>query len=258
MGSILITGSRGFIGTAIRKVIRYPYDEVDFVLGTDHKDIKDRTGTLIFLSSWVKPSESVIRPTKYLENNLVALSMIIENNSFDGIIFPSSHAVYDREGNLEPASVYGLTKLAGEKLIKMYCKNHWILRLGNPYGDNDNRSMFYELAQCKLQNKKIPIYSMNGVMRDYFYVDFVADIVNSILEGRIHPGIYNVGTGHGTVVSEFMKEVCERHGIQHEFVESQAGVPDGFVPLTRLLRAERRDLEQDWQTYYLKRRDYVE
>ena len=150
MKEILITGSRGFIGTAIRKEIKIEYREVDLTLGMDHKDIIGRKGILVFLSSWVQPSESVVHPVKYLENNLTALSKIIMNNEFDGIIFPSSHAVYDKEGNLEPASVYGLTKLAGEKLIKIYYKNYWILRLGNPYGYGDNRSMFYHLAQCKL------------------------------------------------------------------------------------------------------------
>lgn len=251
MAEILITGSRGFIGTAVRNVINYPYDEIDLKLGTDHRDVKGRVGTLLFLSSWVKPNESVVLPTKYLENNLTALSQLIINNSFDKIIFPSSHTVYDKDGNLEPVSVYGLTKLAGEKLIRMYCKNCWILRLGNPYGENDTRSMFYDLAKCKLEKKKFPIYS-NDVSRDYFPVTHIANIINNIFDGKIQSGIHNVGTGKMTIVSHFIKKICEKYEIEYEVVDSQEWVADSYIPTTNLLKTEVEDLEEEWRKYYLK------
>lgn len=249
MEDILITGSRGFVGSALRKVIKFPYDEIDLKLGTNHCDVKGGGGTLIFLSAWVEQNESLKCPTKYFENNLTSLSMIIENNSFSKIIFPSSSTVYDKDGNLEPISPYGLTKLASEKLIKMYFSQYWILRLMNPYGENDDRSVFHKLAECKKKKEKFPIFTKNGIMRDYFHVGHVANVINEILEGKIPSGIYNVGTGKGTTISSFMVGICEKHHIEYEFVESPGGLLEGFIPSDNLLRAEERDLEKEWEKY---------
>ena len=104
MVKILITGSRGCVGSAVRKMMKYPYDEVDFVLGTDHKDVSGRTGTLIYLSSWSEQDESLRCPAKYIENNLTALSLLLTNNNFDRVIFPSSNSVYDGDGQAKAST----------------------------------------------------------------------------------------------------------------------------------------------------------
>ena len=86
MNDILITGSRGFIGTAIRNEIKHPYDEVDLKDGKNHKDISGRTGMLIHLSAWVQQNESFKCPVKYIQNNFLDLATLIENNKFDSIV----------------------------------------------------------------------------------------------------------------------------------------------------------------------------
>lgn len=250
MNDILITGSRGFIGTAIRQAIQHPYDEVDLKDGKNHKDVKGRTGMLIHLSAWVQQNESFKCPAKYIENNFRDLALLIENNDFDCIIFPSTSCVYDRHGNLEPVSPYGLSKLAAEKLIRIYMKQHWILRFMNPYGANDDRSIFYLLAQCKKQHKTFRIFTSQKVVRDYFDVGHIADVVNQILDGSLLCGTYNVGSGLGTEVTPFMEAICKKHGIKYEYVESPEGLLDGYVP-DNMLQCERQDLIQEWEKYYL-------
>jgi len=248
---ILITGSRGCVGTAVRKIIKYPYDEIDVVIGTDHKDVRGREGTLIYLSSWSEQDESLRCPAKYIENNLTALSLLLTNNNFDRVIFPSSNSVYDGYGNLEPNSVYGLTKLSGEKLVKMYCKDHYIFRFANIYGPNDRRSVFYILAQCKLQNKIFNLYVKKGMVRDYVHVDSVARVINTILGGWLEPGIYNVGTGRGVEITEILKNICEKFNIDYKVVDLPEYIADGFIPTKRLIKTEERDLEAEWQKYLI-------
>jgi nucleoside-diphosphate-sugar epimerase len=249
MNDILITGSRGFIGNIVRKTLTRPYDEVDLKLGTDHRDIVGRSGTLIYLSSWVHIDESVKLPVKYLENNLTALAQILTNNSFDKVIFPSSSTVYDGDGNLEPISVYGLTKLAGEKLVKMYCKKCWILRLATPYGPGDERSIFALLARSKEKKETFIIYNGFPIRRDYFHVAHVSWLINMILDGEVEPDIYNVGTGVATDVPRLMTDLCEKYDIDHKFVKAPEGTPPGYIPTTNLLRAPVLNLESEWQKY---------
>lgn len=248
---ITLTGSRGFLGTAIRKDIKYPYREVDYLIGKDHKDIIGRKGTLIFMSSWVDQGESMVNPAKYIQNNLVYLAMILTNNAFDQVIFPSSCMVYDKDGKLEPSSVYGFTKLAGEKLIKIYSKNYWILRIGNPYGPNDHRSVFRELARCKKEGDTF-IISGGKIIRDYFPVTHIAKLVNRILDGCIEPGIYNVGSGNPVVTSEYLKMFCVNHAIKYVVVDGTGMLASGYAARDNMLVCRQKKIsEREWKDYYL-------
>ncbi len=248
---ITITGSRGFIGTAIRETIKYPYVEVDYKIGKDHKDVIGRKGTLIFLSAWINQEESQINPAKYIQNNLTYLAMVLTNNDFDGVIFPSSCMVYDRDGNLEPRTIYGLTKLAGEKLVKIYARKYWILRIGNPYGPNDHRSVFCELARCKMTGDTFVIYGAR-IIRDYFPVAHIASTVNRILDGEVRPGIYNIGSGNPVVSSEYLKRFCIEHDIAHKFIDGTGLLASGYAAKENLLLCDQKEItEKEWNFCYL-------
>lgn len=252
MSKILITGSRGFIGTAIRKTIKHPYEEADLKVSKSHhhKNIKGEKGTLIHLSAWVQQNESMKSPAKYIENNLLDLATIIENNSFDRIIFPSTSCVYDRFGKLEPVSPYGVSKLAAEKLVRIYFKRHWILRFMNPYGENDKRTIFYLLAECMRKNETFKIFTSSHVVRDYFPVTHISKVINDILDGSLMCGTYNVGSGVRTDVAEFMTYICNKYGIKYEYVESPNGLLDGYIP-SEMIACDPVDMEDEWVKYYL-------
>lgn len=248
---ITITGSRGFIGTAIRERIKYPYTEVDFVLGKDHKDIIGRKGTLIFLSSFVDQGESMVDPAKYIQNNVTYLSMLLTRNKFNEVIFPSSCMVYDAEGNLEPKSIYGFTKLAGEKLIKIYAPQYWILRIGNPYGKGDHRSVFNELARCKRTGDMLTIYR-GKMLRDYFPVWHIANVVNRILDRDVYPGIYNVGSANYVITSDYLEKFCIAHDIKYKCIDGTGLLASGYAATDSLLVCDQKEItEEEWQTYLL-------
>jgi len=158
-------------------------------------------------------------------------------------------AVYDKDGNLEPDSVYGVTKLAGEKLIKIYCKNYWILRIANPYGLNDRNSVFYKLAQCKLNDKVFTIYRGNGIRKDFFPVEHIAMIVNKIINNEIPSGIYNVGSGKGAIVTDLLQSLCAEHDIKHEYIDTPDGLSAGYIPFENLLASEPREIQKEWVNY---------
>lgn len=245
MKEIIITGSKGCIGTAVGRSLSIPYDEVDLSLGSNHQDIRNRKGVLIFLSSWSDQKESKRNPVKYIENNLSGFASLLVNNQFEEVIFPSSNAVYTSD------TVYGVTKLAGEKLASIYCPRCWVLRLANVFGRNDRRSVFYHLAQCKRTNSIFTIYNSPGTVRDYIGADFVASTIVQCVQGAIAPGTYNLGTGTAVNISEVLRTICEKHEIPHRFEELPSGVTAGYVPKGNLIVDEVRDLVQEWERFYL-------
>jgi len=249
--AIVITGSRGCIGTALRSALQVDYEEVDYVLGCDHADIANKKGTLIYLSSWSNQHESMLRPDKYIQNNLTALAKILVNNSFDRVIFPSSPAIYDRFGNLNPSSIYGWTKLVGESLVKMYCQKAWIFRLSNVYGSNDRRSVFYHLAESKKNRRVFTIYRSENMIRDYISSDQVAKLIVEALEGSVETGTYNVGTGKGINMEELLTNLCIKYDIDYQYVDRPDGVMDGFISQDSLIKLGAARVEQDWEKIYL-------
>ena len=251
MEQILITGSRGFIGTAIRRLIALPFDEIDLSIGSNHDQVKGRIGTLICLSSWVSESESYTNPEKYIENNLVGLVRLLTQNSFDRVIFPSSYAVYDHEGNVNPQSVYGVTKLAAENLVKIYAKSSWILRISNPYGPGDKRSVFYHLAKCKLENREFTLYNLNGETKDFFHVYGLVDVIEGILQGEYEPDVWNIGTGKPLIISRLLKRICNLNNIPYKVVDVPEGLSHGrFIRGSgNLICMERGNLEEEWKQY---------
>jgi nucleoside-diphosphate-sugar epimerase len=249
MNDILLTGSRGFIGSRIRKHLTCPYDEVDLKMGFDHCNVTDRVGTLLYFSSWINQQESMDLPEKYIDNNLTGLAELLVNNSFDRVVFPSSSTVYDEKGDLEPISVYALTKLMGEKLVKMYCKKSWILRFANPYGPGDRRTVFWDLARSKMNGETATVYNGKPIIRDYFHVDYIVNIIVKILNNQLEPGTYNVGTGVATDASIFLADLCEKYGIKYRTIKAPDNLLSGYIPTTNLLRAPVLDLEKEWAKY---------
>ena len=250
MSKMIITGSRGFIGTAVRKTLRNcPYTEIDSKVFTDYRELKGKTGTLIHLAASINERESFSDPIKYIDNNISGLTLLLKNNNFNKVIFPSSITVYDNTGNLNPETVYGMTKLAGEQLIKIYAKKYWILRITNPFGPNDVNSVFARLKHCKLSGETFQIYNNPNAIKDFFHVDHVASVIQKIIDGRIKPGIYNVGSGRGTVVVDMLKSLCEKFSIEYELIDPPVGISSGYIPTESLLTQDYMEVEIEWVKY---------
>ena len=250
MSKMIITGSRGFIGTAVRKTLRNcAYTEIDSKVFTDYRYLKDKTGTLIHLAASINERESFSDPLKYIDNNISGLALLLKNNNFDKVIFPSSITVYDNKGNLNPETVYGMTKLAGEQLIKIYAPQYWILRITNPFGPHDVNSVFARLKHCKLNGETFQIYNNPNALKDFFHVDHVASVIQKIIDGEIKLGTYNVGSGRGTVVVDMLKSLCERFSIDYKVINPPQGISSGYIPTESLLTQDYIKVEQEWVKY---------
>jgi len=264
MKNILITGGAGYIGSHVTEILVKKKKQVFIVdnlstgfiklinkkakfFKTDIDNTKkireiiidNKINTIIHLAAALSVGESERKPKKYYKINVTGTERLLKalnKTNVKNIIFSSTCAVYkdgcsrvNEDTKLKPTSVYGKTKLKGEKLIQSYCKknnlNYGILRFFNVAGAspsgkigqiNKGDQLFKNLfLETK---KKKPIFKIYGTnyktkdgtcIRDYIHVSDIAEIHYKVLE-KINKTnkskILNCGYAKGISVNEAVEE----------------------------------------------------
>ena len=135
-------------------------------------------------------------PEEAVSVNVYGTYQVLEAARKQGVkkvIFSSSAASYGiprslpvkEDHPLNPMNLYGVTKLAGEKLMRVYYDNYNIetvtLRFGNIYGvglfSKDN-TVIPKFVRMGLEGNTLTIYGDGSSTREYVHVD---DVVQSIM-----------------------------------------------------------------------------
>lgn len=146
----------------------------------------------------------------------------------DAIPLPSSAA----RSVPAPTSVYGATKLAQEHVLSAWAGAHdasvTVLRLQNVYGPGQSLTNSYTgivslFSQMAREGKSIPLYEDGAIVRDFVYIDDVADAFVAVIErgplGRSGP--FDIGTGVVTTIEELAKSIAAFHGAPDPHVTGQ-------------------------------------
>jgi nucleoside-diphosphate-sugar epimerase len=172
MKDILITGYKGFIGSKLKgKPFFGRIDNYDEVLNAAN----DVAG-IVHLASKSNKRICEATPKECIESNLIGLCNILEValEKKLWVIFISTYQI--REQHL-----YGLTKLVGEELCRIYSKKGLkvkIVRLPIVYGPNDNFNKVVTKFINDLRNNIEPKIDTDNFF--YFtYVDNAIDIINN-------------------------------------------------------------------------------
>jgi len=152
------------------------------------------------------------------------------------VVFASSFAA------INPDSVYGFTKMVGEKLV--LDTGGTVLRLSNVYGGpnffEEKNTVISRFIRAKQEGRKAEIYGDGRQTRDFIHVD---DVVDSLIEARNCDGLHNVCTGERTSILE----LAEMIDVDHTHAEARENDPkhpgSGVEPSE--LVDPKRDLE-DW------------
>ena len=156
MDRVLITGALGQLGTSLQKVL---HKKGDFVVATDIRDTTKKTKCKFEKLDVLSYDDLYKIVEKYEINVIYHLVAILsakgEKNPFHSwninmetfqniidvsikckikkIFWPSSIAVFGKDSNLKfvpqnaymkPTTIYGVSKLAGEKLMNYYCHKY--------------------------------------------------------------------------------------------------------------------------------------
>ncbi len=106
-----------------------------------------------------------------------------------------------------PASIYAVTKLAQEQLLRLACEARGvdlrIARYQNVYGagqalNNPYTGVLAIFAQQIARGTALNIYEDGLIVRDFIHVDDVVAATLAIVAAQTNPGIVNVGSGEPT------------------------------------------------------------
>lgn len=242
--NILITGGCGFIGRALIDSLLKTHNKITVVDLTyrdlptsctfkyldirnyeDFDILGDEEFDFVFhLAAQVSSLGSELNPDNDIDTNIkgtLNLLKFLRKRKFKPkIIFTSSMATYGdqsaaifEDSPQEPVSLYGISKIAGEKIIKAYSIYGFkfsIFRLFNVYGPGQDMqnmqqgmlSIFLAQARCK---NIIDVTGSIKRYRDFVYIDDVVEALLLGLKFETNNEIYNVGSGLSVTVDKLIK-----------------------------------------------------
>src|SRR3954447_13238997 len=251
----IVTGGAGFIGSHVADGLLARGDEVhvldSLATGSREKvpsgaklhvgDIRSDAGTVfdevrpelcVHLAAQADVGTSVERPDYDAEVNVLGTLQVLEAarrhgthvvfSSTGGAIYGECDGPAPEEAPRRPISPYGISKLAGEEYLagwnRAFGTKHVSLRFANVYGPRQEPKHEGGVIAIFLERlaagEETAIFGDGGQTRDFVYV---GDVVSGVLAATGHDGgVFNIGTGVETSVTE-LHAVCLRvTGIDHE------------------------------------------
>lgn len=138
--------------------------------------------------------------------------------------FPDAHALPQaaRHTPVNPTSIYGATKLAQEHILSIWGASYAvpvrIARLQNVYGPgqsltNSETGILQLFARQARDGKTLKIYEDGRIMRDFVYIDDVADALMRMLDVGLTAGqICDIGSGRETLLMQAAEWIAARYG----------------------------------------------
>lgn len=263
MGKILVTGGAGFIGSNLVDAMIEKGHSVaivdDLSTGQEaninpkadfHKvDISDydslakaletvKPEAIFHMAAQINVRKSVENPVRDVEVNIkgtVNLLDLAARHNVGHFIFSSTGgAIYGDKAQRptpekeesNPQTPYGINKLASEKYIQFFSREHGIkytiLRYANVYGPRQNplagAGVVSIFAYKMLKQEPMTMFGDGSQTRDYVFVRDVVKANISALEKGTN-GIFNIGTGQETslndIVSALEKVTGTKADIKH-------------------------------------------
>ena len=270
----LITGGAGFIGSHLVEALVASGNKVrvldDFSTGKRANidgfgdsveviegDIRDRdvvrhamqgVARVVHLAALVSVPESIAHPDDCFEINARGTQVVLDEARRAGVtqlVLASSAAVYGDNTNLPlsehetpcPLSPYGLDKLYGEQLGKLYQELYGIevtaLRFFNVFGPRQDPSSPYSgvisiFMEKMTAGNQLNIFGDGEQTRDFVYVkDLVAAIMGSFQHHSAAFRVFNVGSGHQVSINDLLRVLSKQ--VSGEVSAQYAAARDGDI-----------------------------
>lgn len=192
----------------------------------------------------------------FLYDNLMIQTNVIHAsylNKVKKMLFLGSSCIYPKfaqqpisedsllTGTLEPTNEpYAIAKIAGIKLCDAYRDQHGCNFISamptNLYGPNDNYdlsnshvlpAMIRKFHEAKLNGgKEVVVWGTGKPMREFLYVDDLADACYFLMENYNDPGAINVGTGSDITIEDLAYLVKRIVGFEGDII-FDTSKPDG-------------------------------
>ena len=250
-----VTGGAGYVGSQLVKSLNEGKNEVvsiDNLMNSDYSHLRlqgaedatsllegdirdldfmvgafegcDAIAHLAALPGLVKCRE---RPDEASSINVYGTYNVLEaarRLGIERVVFCSSAAVYGKPAEmpvienfpLRPLNLYGVTKLAGERLMDVFSDNHGIattsLRFGNVFGVGlftNYDTVIPKFVKMGLNGDDLTVYGDGSGTRDFVHVEDIAQSLILALESKSKGSeVYNVG-GETMEIGVLAKKIVE-------------------------------------------------
>lgn len=206
---ILITGNRGFVGQHMDNIPHVGYDLVEGLDLLDKYQLEtvfanNNVDTVIHLAALAGVQKSLLFPEDYVLTNILGTQNLIDackRHNVKHLIFFSSSSVYGNgkpplkeEDELNPISPYGISKVAGELLVKSSGVPYTIIRPFSLYGDLGRKDqVFYKWINQIKDRGEITLFGDGTASRGFTNVYDLVDAIVLCLNKGAENEVYNIG-----------------------------------------------------------------
>ena len=196
-----------------------------------------------------------------IQNNLINGAL---NSGVDKFIFLGSSCIYPKfasqplreeyllTDSLEPTNEwYAVAKISGVKACQairnQYGKDYVSLMPTNLYGYFDNfdlnsshvlPAMLRKFHEAKVNgNSAVKLWGSGTPMREFLFVDDMADAVVFALENKLSRYLYNIGTGRDITIKELAKTIQSVVGHEGEIIWDESkpnGTPRKLLDVSKM------------------------
>lgn len=238
---------------------------------------KNKIDTIVHLVSTLLPGSSYEDYEKEFENVVfptIKITQLCSKNGIKFIFFSSGGTVYGDRSTLEsflekdpkePISYYGLSKQMIENSIlfehRVSGLKYLILRPSNPYGYGQNlygNQGLIAVALGKiLKGDCIDIWGDGSAIRDYIYIEDLAEAVRQLIDLGVKNTTINIGSGKGYSVMQIiniLKEVVDENVRVNYTSQRKADVSNVILNNNLLLRVtdiKFMDIKDGIRNFYL-------
>jgi UDP-glucose 4-epimerase len=229
MKKVLITGSSGYIGQHLVKLLKKDYEV--FGIDKEHRlndylkyknfcqhdvtndwprwfsslnDWPDRFDTIVHLAALVRVNESVSKPYEYYNTNFNGTANILKEFEFDNFVFASTGTAAN------PINPYALSKRCAEDIVKEYSDYYQVpyttFRFYNVVGTDGVAPTNTDGLMANLMKaRETGVFNLYGgdyntedgtAIRDYVHVNEICESIKLAIEKPAN-NLENLGHGKG-------------------------------------------------------------
>lgn len=197
-----------------------------------------------------------IYPATFIYDNLMIQSNVINaayENQVKKLLFLGSSCIYPKmapqplkedyllTGSLEPTNeAYAIAKIAGLKMCQFYQQQYGCNFISamptNLYGENDNfhlenshvlPALLRKFIEAKQHNQsEVSIWGSGAPMREFLYVDDLAEACLFLMENYNEKETINIGTGEDITIKQLAETIQKMVGFEGNLV-FDTSKPDG-------------------------------
>ena len=203
---------------------------------------------------------------EFNQSLLFAIINLIDNALKFGVenfIFLGSSCIYPKfapqplkeeyllTDSLEPTNEwYAIAKITGVKacqaIRKQFQKDYLSLMPTNLYGSHDNfdlksshvlPAMIRKFHEAKKDNSDVVLWGSGTPMREFLFVDDMAEAVVYALENKLPEYLYNIGTGKDITIKELAETIQKVTGHQGQIIwdsEKPDGTPRKLMDVSKM------------------------